>query len=175
MKLVTFRPPEFMDEPLVGIAAAEVRDLDEKTLGRLVVEMRHRIMIRDTMLTIERLYWSTSVSMACWTAVLTTAMEELHGRALAEHRAWHGRKLDARLALQLAGRTLHTGDAATRHEKMVRAMLADGSQADNALASERCESRGRTKLMNTPVRCQGATGHGGQHFNGPRVARTWWA
>lgn len=49
------------------------------------------------------------------------------------------------------------------------------SQADNALESERCISTGRTPLLNTPIRCQGVDGHAGRHFNGPRIARTWWS
>lgn len=175
MKIVAFRPPGFMDSPLIGVPAVEVCDLDEKTLGRLVVEMRHRIMIRDTMLTIERLYWSTSVSQACWTAILTMAVEELHGRALADHVARGHQRLEGREALSKAmGEALAARRRAAARQTFPTS-LVDGSQADNALAAERCEAAGRTKLMNTPVRCQGATGHSGQHFNGPRVARTWWA
>lgn len=172
MKIVTFRPPGFTENPLVCIGAAEVSDLTEKTLGRLIVEMRHRIMIRDTMLTIERLYWSTSVSQACWTAILATAVEELHSRALVDHVTWHGRKLDEATAKQAATAGLRKLSV---YGQTFLASMIDDSQADNALAAERCTSTGKTRLMNTPVRCQGATGHGGEHFNGPRVARTWWA
>jgi hypothetical protein len=181
VKMFAFRPPEFGDKPLVAVMTAELADLDDRTLGRLADEMRHRIMIRDTMLTIERLYWPTSVSQACWTAIRDAALAELHGRALTDNTAWSGRKLEGREALSkamgeaLAARRAKEAAQATMYRRAVETIYGDDSQADNALAAERCQSIGRTKLMNTPVRCQGTTSHAGQHFNGPRIARTWWA
>lgn len=172
MKIVTFRPSGFADNPLVGIGAAEVSDLTAETLGRLVVDMRHRITIRETLATAERLWWSTSVSMACWTAVLTMAVEELHSRALVDHVARYGQRLDE--ATAKAAATAGLGKLSVYGETFLASLTAD-SQADNALAAERCESTEHSQMLDMPVRCQGVTGHVGQHFNGPRVARTWWA
>lgn len=172
MKIVTFRPSGFADNPLVGIGAAEVSDLTAETLGRLVVDMRHRITIRETLATAERLWWSTSVSMACWTAVLTMAVEELHSRALVDHVARYGQRLDE--ATAKAAATAGLGKLSVYGETFLASLTAD-SQGDNALAAERCESKTPWGRPPGYFRCMGATGHNGRHFSGPRAARTWWA
>ena len=107
MKVFAFRPPGFSTNPLVGITVPELSDLDERTLGRLVDEMRHRLMIRDTLVTIERLYWSASVSQACWSTIHGAVLEELHRRALVEHVERRAQRLVGREALSAeAGRAL---------------------------------------------------------------------
>jgi hypothetical protein len=99
VKAFTFRPPGFSKSPLVTVPMPDMTDLDNRTLGRLVCEMRHRLMIRDTLTTIERLYWSTSVSQACWSTIFTAALTELHARALTDHAVWRATPLSGREAL----------------------------------------------------------------------------
>jgi hypothetical protein len=191
VKTFAFRPPGFAANPLVGVAVPELSDLDDRTLGRLVAEMRHRLMVRDVLPTIERLWWNSQVSMAVWSTTLSGALDELHTRALKDHVLWLCQRLASRvpgsasdladfrrsypfvIAADIAIVNAAANDQATG--KTPRLAMSDGSYADNAIAAERCESEGLTTLMRTPVRCQGANGHQGKHFNGPRIARTWWA
>lgn len=84
MRLYRFRHPGFRDLP-AEVPVPEVSDLDDRQLRRLVVDMRHRIMIRDTFSTVEGLFWSYPVGQAVWGILHQATMEESHARAIAEH------------------------------------------------------------------------------------------
>ena len=38
----------------------------------------------------------------------------------------------------------------------------------------RCDNFTTSRLLNTPVQCQGKQGHDGNHYNGPKFARQEW-
>lgn len=84
VKLFRFRHPGFRDMA-AEVPVPEVSDLDDRQLRRLVADMRHRIMIRDTFSTVERLFWSPQVSQTVWGIVYWAATEESHARAAQEH------------------------------------------------------------------------------------------
>lgn len=84
MKAYSFRHPGFSDQ-VAQVPCPELSDLTDRDLRRLVCDLRHRIMTRDTFDTIERLFWSPAVSQAVWFTLWRSALEECHARAAREH------------------------------------------------------------------------------------------
>lgn len=84
MKTYAFRHPGFGDQVAV-VPCPELSDLSDHDLKRLVCDLRHRIMTRDTFDTIERLFWPPAVSQAVWFTLWRATLEESHARAAREH------------------------------------------------------------------------------------------
>lgn len=84
MKTYRFRHPGFGGQA-AQVPCPELSDLPDHDLRRLVCDLRHRIMTRDTFDTIERLFWSPMVSQAVWVTLWEAALVESHARAIKEH------------------------------------------------------------------------------------------
>jgi len=86
VKTYTFRHPG-MGNAYAEVAAPEMADLTDRDLRRVVCDFRYRLMIRDTMLTVERFHFSPMVSQTMWATLWRAALEESHYRAAREHTA----------------------------------------------------------------------------------------
>jgi hypothetical protein len=84
VKTYVFRHPGFGGQ-VAAVPCPELSDLSDRDLKRLVRDLRHRIMIRDTFDTIERLFWPPAVSQAVWFTLWRATVEESHARAAQEH------------------------------------------------------------------------------------------
>lgn len=87
MKPIFFRHPGMSDTVPFAVPVPELADLPTKDLGRLILDVKRRLMVRDPLTTIERFYFAPAISSACWSAIRDAAMNVLHDRALAEHLA----------------------------------------------------------------------------------------
>jgi hypothetical protein len=71
---------------MAQVPCPELSDLSDHDLKRLVLDLRRRVMVRDTFDTVERLFWAPMVSQAVWFTLWQATMEESHTRAVVEHR-----------------------------------------------------------------------------------------
>jgi hypothetical protein len=72
-------------DPSVLVEVPELADLPDAALKRLATDYLRKIMLRDQVTTVERLYWSKTESLAVNNAVYQAVLDEAHGRAWAEH------------------------------------------------------------------------------------------